>query len=576
MTMAGTLTSLASFYRTNGGYPAAPLAPGKDGNFYGTTFGSGFGDYGSVFQLTTNGTLTTLAHFTLPAAYPGGGLVLGNDGNFYGTTQVGGVTNSMHPYGNGTVFRLIPAPAITVPPQAAALSLSGDLTLSVTVGSYGAPPIALQWFFNSLAIKGATNGTLPISSFDFSKAGAYSVIASNQYGSDSAFCAVRLTNSPAILVDGVDVGGGVVLRTNTSHITMSSTFGTNANIYYTLDGTAPSYLSTLYQGAFQIGTTTTIRAIAYDSSYLSSAEAAAITVEMVPIYSLTSSTPGGGSLSFSPSPYNAPNLYISNTLVTVTATPSNGWSFLGWLGDALGSGPAAQVTMDRPMTVEAIFGTTVVSNVLGAGEIQFRSPGPIYPFGATVGVTAVPQAGNYFINWAGALSGTNNPNSLVVSDAGPVVTALFGPLSAGQYTLTVLPEGEGTVTISPYTNRYASGSMVTVTATPRPGQAFVGWSGDATGSQNPLPLTMTQSMVINANFTTRYSLSAAPPLNRLSEEGFRFSVLGELGTAYRIDGSSDLSTWVPLGWVTNDLGTAQFLDPTALTNAFQFYRAVSQ
>jgi hypothetical protein len=62
----------------------------------------------------------------------------------------------------------------------------------------------------------------------------------------------------------------------------------------------------------------------------------------------------------------------------------------------------------------------------------------------------------------------------------------------------------------------------------------------------------------------------------LAEQGFRFSLIGELGIACRIDGSSNLSSWVPLGWLTNDFGISQFLDPAALTNAAQFYRAVTQ
>jgi hypothetical protein len=43
-----------------------------------------------------------------------------------------------------------------------------------------------------------------------------------------------------------------------------------------------------------------------------------------------------------------------------------------------------------------------------------------------------------------------------------------------------------------------------------------------------------------------------------------------------IDGSSDLWNWVPLGWLTNDFGTSQFLDTAALTSAAQFYRVVTQ
>ena len=42
---------------------------------------------GPVFQVTTNGTLTTLVSFDVTnGQYPNAALTLGNDGNFYGTT----------------------------------------------------------------------------------------------------------------------------------------------------------------------------------------------------------------------------------------------------------------------------------------------------------------------------------------------------------------------------------------------------------------------------------------------------------------------------------------------------------
>jgi hypothetical protein len=94
-------------------------------------------------------------------------------------------------------------------------------------------------------------------------------------------------------------------------------------------------------------------------------------VQITPIYPLTATTPVGGSLSFSPAPYSGGNLFVSNTLVTITATSSNGWSFLGWLGDASGVNRAVALLMNGDMAVEALFGTMIVSNVLGEGQIQF-------------------------------------------------------------------------------------------------------------------------------------------------------------------------------------------------------------
>lgn len=107
------------------------------------------------------------------------------------------------------------------------------------------------------------------------------------------------------------------------------------------------------------------------------------------------------------------------------------------------------------------------------------------------------------------------------------------------------------------------------------GDSFLAWGGDASGWQNPLVVTMNQSKVITANFTRRPLLSAAPPLNRMDEQGFRFSITGELGAAIRVDGSTDLVNWTSLGWLTNNFGTSQLLDPAASTNVLQFYRALT-
>lgn len=105
----GILTTLASFNSTNTGFsPDGPLLMDTNGNLYGATPISGPGLRGTVFRLTTNGVLTTLASFSGPnGATPRDGLVVGGDGNFYGITASGGANNA------GTVFRLTPAGALT-------------------------------------------------------------------------------------------------------------------------------------------------------------------------------------------------------------------------------------------------------------------------------------------------------------------------------------------------------------------------------------------------------------------------------------------------------------------------------
>lgn len=81
---------------------------GADGNLYGTTICGGRYGYGTIFQLSTNGTLTTLYSFTggWDGGYPAGGLTIGKDGNFYGVTDEGGINPAGDANSDGTDFRL--------------------------------------------------------------------------------------------------------------------------------------------------------------------------------------------------------------------------------------------------------------------------------------------------------------------------------------------------------------------------------------------------------------------------------------------------------------------------------------
>ncbi|WP_461489127.1 InlB B-repeat-containing protein, partial [Pontibacter sp. HJ8] len=92
-----------------------------------------------------------------------------------------------------------------------------------------------------------------------------------------------------------------------------------------------------------------------------------------------------------------------------------------------------------------------------------------------------------------------------------LVGTLASPPPA-QYTLTVTTAGSGTVSKSPNQTSYASGSTVSLTATPASGYQFAGWSGDASGNTNPLTVTMTGNKAITANFTAvpaQYSLAVS-------------------------------------------------------------------
>jgi uncharacterized repeat protein (TIGR03803 family) len=118
VTAGGVETTLYSFCSvggaacTDGSTPQAALALGNDGNLYGTTYLGGANNDGTVFKITTTGTLTTLYSFCSQAncadgENPLGALVQGTDGNFYGTTFAGGASN------DGTVFKITPGGSLT-------------------------------------------------------------------------------------------------------------------------------------------------------------------------------------------------------------------------------------------------------------------------------------------------------------------------------------------------------------------------------------------------------------------------------------------------------------------------------
>jgi uncharacterized repeat protein (TIGR03803 family) len=143
MTPSGTVTTLYNFCSvgsfpacTDGGFPFGPLTQAANGDFYGTTSYGGAneqsaacmaqgieGGYcGTVFRITSNGSLTTFYNFCsqpncTDGASPGFGLLQASDGNFYGVTLAGG-DGSCGPNlpvgpGCGTVFKLTESGVLT-------------------------------------------------------------------------------------------------------------------------------------------------------------------------------------------------------------------------------------------------------------------------------------------------------------------------------------------------------------------------------------------------------------------------------------------------------------------------------
>jgi len=113
ITPSGTLTTIYSFDGTqHGANPAAALIQGTDGNLYGTTTNGGSRNRGTMFKITTGGSLTVVLSFCMASGCsdgigPSGSLIQGSDGNFYGTTVSGGA------YHRGTIYKVTPSGTLT-------------------------------------------------------------------------------------------------------------------------------------------------------------------------------------------------------------------------------------------------------------------------------------------------------------------------------------------------------------------------------------------------------------------------------------------------------------------------------
>lgn len=68
------------------------------------------------------------------------------------------------------------------------------------------------------------------------------------------------------------------------------------------------------------------------------------------------------------------------------------------------------------------------------------------------------------------------------------------------YKLSIVTRGKGTVATNPAGTSFSPGTVVTLTATPNPGEPWLGWTGACTGTSRTCSLTMNSDKAVTANF----------------------------------------------------------------------------
>ncbi|MEZ4620970.1 MAG: InlB B-repeat-containing protein [Caldilineaceae bacterium] len=225
-----------------------------------------------------------------------------------------------------------------------------------------------------------------------------------------------------------------------------------------------------------------------------------ITATFKQVFTLSTNTVGNGSITANPQQAD----YLDGDQVLLTAVPVEGFIFTGWSGDASGTTNPLAVTMNANKTVTATFKQLFAVNVtvVGNGSVTKSPDQAQYIDGDALTLVATANAGWAFAGWSGDLSGSTTPANLTVN-GDKTITATFREIRA----LTINVTGSGTVSKAPDKTEYADGDVVTLTAVPAEGWAFVGWSGDLSGNANGASITLDSDKTVTANFKQTYQLT---------------------------------------------------------------------
>ena len=119
--------------------------------------------------------------------------------------------------------------------------------------------------------------------------------------------------------------------------------------------------------------------------------------------------------------------YLDGEEVVLTATPDLGYRFTSWSGDADGTDSSITVMISKDTEITANFTNVPVYSLAataGDGGTVTQTGDGSYTSGATVILTATPDAGYLFTGWSGDLVGNVNP-ATVTMDSNKSVTANF-------------------------------------------------------------------------------------------------------------------------------------------------------
>jgi uncharacterized repeat protein (TIGR02543 family) len=350
----------------------------------------------------------------------------------------------------------IRSPGIAVQPQNQSAPSGSTVSLSVTASS--SHPLSYEWFLNGGAVGGATSSSYSFTLNSLS-AGTYVVKIGyqDQSGwifSDPATVAIVAPTAPAVTTvypssfTGLSIGQTTLIRIIGSGFTGSSTLTFN-------DGVNPSYTGKV---------PTFVSANELDYSVTTGTSQANWTVQVV-------NGPQTSNLGYFT--VNAPSVPPTATgSLVVNLSPAGAISAgAQWQVDGTGYNSSGQVVGyltpgSHTVSFKPISGYTTPANQI-----------------VTINANAQTTAGGMYS---------------VITQSTYTLTLNYNPAQGGASPSPLVPEIY--YTYGSYSFGYTANSTTLVQASASTGYHFTGWSGDASGSANPITVTMNGNKNITANF----------------------------------------------------------------------------
>ena len=225
--------------------------------------------------------------------------------------------------------------------------------------------------------------------------------------------------------------------------------------------------------------------------------------------------------------------FVTSSTGTLSASPDDGATFVGWGGNCSGTGGCTFTAGEAPASVSVSatfespgpFALSVGRGGTGSGSVSgsgISCPGTCsvtLAKGSTATLSATPALGSTFAGWEGDCSGSGGCN--VSMDGPKSVTAVFNlpeqttstttttTAAPINYRLSVSKDGTGLGAVSGSgidcgaicAASLLAGTPVTLTAAPATGSLFAGWGGACSGTAPTCTLTLTADAAVTATFS---------------------------------------------------------------------------